>query len=133
MSYKKPSLYHLVNGHEQETWAGFSWPAFFFGIIWLAVKEMWVHFIVSLVILIITSGFGAIFIWIFYGCMGNSFHRNMLLKKGYLADPPQEKPTIEVHRNISIADEIAKLSALRDSGVLSESDFTLLKSKLLNA
>lgn len=146
MSTKGAMLYHPVNGVTEDTWNGFSWPAFFFGIIWLAIKQMWVHFIVCLVLLFSTAGVAAIPIWIFYGCMGNSFHRKALLSRGYLTQAQyrqrQETPatiknadrelTNYALPNPGIADELTKLVKLRDVGALTELEFSAQKQKLLN-
>lgn len=147
MSTKGELLYHPINGTTEETWDGFSWPAFLFGIIWLAVKQLWVHFIVCLVLLFVTAGFAAIPIWIFYGGMGNSFHKKALFSKGYLtraqydqrqgnstsssAAGTESRNTAASH--LSVADELAKLVQLRDSGALSEIEFSEQKQKLLNS
>ncbi|SOZ73841.1 hypothetical protein CBM2626_U60003 [Cupriavidus taiwanensis] len=122
-------------------------PAFVFGIIWLAVKQLWVHFIVCLVLLFVTAGFAAIPIWIFYGGMGNSFHKTDLLSKGYLTRAQYEQrqgnstsssAAGTESRNtaasrLSVADELAKLVQLRDSGALTEFEFSEQKQKLLNS
>lgn len=84
MSKRAATLYHPVNGAPEETWEGFSWPAFFFGGIWLGVKQLWGHFIVAIIIIIVTFGFAVIPIWIYYGFSGNSHHRKSLLRKGYM-------------------------------------------------
>jgi hypothetical protein len=84
MSTKGVTLYHPVNGYEEKTWEGFSWPAFFFGVIWLAFKGMWIHFLISFLIIIFISSLLVIPIWIFYAFMGNELHKQFLLRKGYL-------------------------------------------------
>lgn len=146
MSTKGETLYHPINGSTEETWNGFSWPGFLFGVIWLAVKQLWVHFIVSIIIMLITAGFGAIPIWFFYGFAGNSIHKKSLLSKGYLTLAQYEATKVNTSKSaeafsnhasiqtgsINVADELAKLAQLRDSGVLSESEFTEQKSKLLS-
>ncbi|MBF6986752.1 SHOCT domain-containing protein [Cupriavidus sp. IK-TO18] len=147
MSTKGELLYHPINGTTEETWDGFSWPAFLFGIIWLAIKQLWVHFIACLVLLFVTAGFAAIPIWIFYGGMGNSFHKKALLSKGYLTQAQYEQrqgtsmnmsAAAAESRNTtpshpSIADELAKLVQLRDSGALTEIEFSEQKRKLLSS
>lgn len=145
MSTKGEVLYHPTNGSIEETWDGFSWPAFFFGVIWLAVKQLWVHFIVSLVILFGTAGFGGLFIWIFYGFKGNEFHKSALLSKGYLTkaqyEQRKESGTSAAglvnagggSSTLNVADELTKLAQLRDSGALTDEEFTRQKSKLLSA
>jgi hypothetical protein len=141
MSSPSETLYHPINGTTEKTWEGFSWPGFFFGVIWLAIKQLWVHFIVSIIIIIITAGFGAIPVWIFYGFTGNSFHRKLLLSKGYLTKEQfsqkterDKKSSISENKftNTSVADELAKLAELRNSGILTEEEFLQRKRKLLD-
>jgi hypothetical protein len=85
MSTKGEVLYHPVNGSQEQTWNGFSWPAFFFGVIWLLIKGLWAHFLINLILLIISAGFLAPIIWIAYGFIGNGSHKSALLRKGYLS------------------------------------------------
>lgn len=141
MSSPSETLYHPINGTTEKTWEGFSWPGFFFGVIWLAIKQLWVHFIVSIIIIIITAGFGAIPVWIFYGFTGNSFHRKLLLSKGYLTKEQFSQKTERDKKsflsenkftNTSVADELAKLAELRNSGILTEEEFLQRKRKLLD-
>jgi len=146
MSTKGESLYHPINGSIEETWDGFSWPGFLFGAIWLAIKQIWVHFIVSIIIVLVTAGFGAIPIWIYYGFMGNSIHKKSLLSKGYLTkeqfDQKNNKaPTAfatangvgSASKSSNVADELTKLAQLHASGVLTDVEFAEQKRKLLNA
>jgi len=42
-----------------------------------------------------------------------------------------KRPVVRVARTASIADEIRNLSALRDEGVITESEFQLLKQRLI--
>lgn len=141
MSSPSETLYHPINGTAEETWEGFSWPGFFFGVIWLAIKQLWVHFLVSIIILFITAGFGAIPVWIFYGFTGNSFHKKLLLSKGYLTKEQftqkteREKNSSQSAKNSAntgVADELAKLAELRNSGILTEEEFLERKRKLLD-
>lgn len=146
MSTKGESLYHPINGSVEETWEGFSWPGFLFGVIWLAIKQLWVHFIVSLIIVIGTAGFGSIPIWIFYGFAGNSIHKKSLLSKGYLTkaqfDQKNNKSSSvfatadgagSTSKPSTMADELTKLAQLHASGVLTDAEFAEQKRKLLNA
>lgn len=140
MSTKGEALYHPINGSIEETWDGFSWPGFLFGVIWLAIKQLWVHFVVSIVILVVTAGLGAIPIWFFYGFTGNAIHKKSLLSKGYLTKEQfdQQKGSAIVAKGYNagsmssnVADELTKLAQLRDSGILTEAEFTEQKYKLL--
>jgi len=58
VSAKGEILYHPANAYAEQTWDGFSWPGFFFGIFLLAAKQLWVQFIIATLIVIVTSGFG---------------------------------------------------------------------------
>lgn len=145
MSTLGETLYHPVNGTTEQTWDGFSWPGFLFGVIWLAVKQLWVHFIVSIVILVVTAGYGAIVIWFFYGFAGNDLHKKSLLKKGYLTksqyDERSQKPAGDVFSgpfttrpfsSSSAADELEKLAKLHSSGALTAEEFAAGKRKILS-
>lgn len=132
MSTKSEVLYHPVNGTTEQTWDGFSWPGFLFGIIWLAIKQLWVHFLVTLIIAIITAGFAAPFIWIYYGFKGNSHHKSLLLSKGYLTENQNEERGKASKAPNNIADELLKLAQLRDGGVISEDEFTDRKKMLFS-
>ena len=59
MSTEGEVLYHPINGSKEQTWDGFSWPAFFFGVVWLLVKGLYAHFLINLVVLVVTAGFAA--------------------------------------------------------------------------
>jgi hypothetical protein len=141
MSVRGELLFHPVNGTQEQTWDGFSWPGFLFGIFWLAVKQLWVHFIVSLLAIGITGGFGAIPVWIFYGFTGNGFHKKSLLGKGYLTKDQYEsrqngaRPLNDaVERNPThVADELSKLAELVKSGALTPEEFAEQKKKLLGS
>jgi hypothetical protein len=74
------------NGTTEQTWDGFSWPAFLFGVFWLLVKGLYGHFVINLLLLIISGGFLAPVIWIAYGFKGNEIHKASLLRKGYLTE-----------------------------------------------
>jgi hypothetical protein len=139
MSTSGKMLRHPVNGASEETWDGFNWPAFFFGVIWLLVKGLYSHFFISLIILVITAGFAAPIVWIAYGFIGNETHKSSLLKKGYLTNGQWEEKNKthavsqqaiqpQVRDNLS---QLRELSELRDKGVLTEQEFSLQKAKIL--
>ncbi len=138
MSTKGESLYHPVNGSVEATWDGFSWPAFFFGLIWLAVKGLWGHFVVNLLVLIVTAGFAAPVVWIVYGFIGNGAHKNSLLKKGYLSEAQRDNKTeAPPARSVSLSpakskiDQLQDLASLREKGHLTDDEFASQKAKLL--
>jgi hypothetical protein len=145
MSSKGEVLYHPSNGSTEQTWNGFSWPAFLFGIFWLAVKGLWAHFIVMLGLCIISGGFLAPIIWIAYGCIGNGAHKTALFKRGYLtAGQWQAKSSAATPAPVVVSvpvaagqqDLIAKLRGLKellDAGALTQAEFETEKAKVLAA
>lgn len=103
------------------------------------MKGLYGHFLISLVVLIITAGFAAPIVWIVYGFIGNDVHKNSLLKKGYLTSAQwenqqnQRTPT-PVPSNPSPKDHLSQLrelAELRDKGILTEDEFNKQKAKLL--
>ena len=130
-------LRHPVNGTKEQTWDGFSWPGFFFGVIWLLIKGLYGHFLINLVILIITAGFAAPIVWIVYGFIGNGAHKSSLLKKGYLTEEQwakKENPPVSVQSQPSPKDHLAQLKELgelKEKGVLTDEEFLQQKAKLL--
>lgn len=137
MSTKGEVLYHPINRSEEQTWNGFSWPAFFFGVFWLLIKGLWAHFLISVILMIVTGGFAAPIIWIAYGFIGNGAHRSALVKKGYLFEDQRrqtekgspQKPTSPG----DALEQLSKLSALRDKGALTEDEYAVQKSRILNS
>ena len=141
MSTKGEVLRHPVNGSTEQAWNGFSWPGFFFGVIWLLVKGLYGHFLINLILVIITGGFAAPIVWIVYGFIGNGAHKSSLLKKGYLAEeqwqkkekpssPPQPTPSATQKDQLT---QLRELAELRDKGILTEEEFGRQKLKLLGA
>jgi len=134
-------LHHPLNGSPEQTWTGFSWPAFFFGIFWLLVKGLYGHFLINLLIVIFTGGIAAPIVWIAYGCIGNEAYRSSLLKKGYLPSAqqvPRQHLTIQPSNSASQTprDHVAllrELTDLRDRGALTNEEFDQQKKKLLGA
>lgn len=90
-------------------------------------------------IIIVTSGIGAIPVWLFYGFAGNSIHKKHLLSKGYLTlEQYSQNNNKKINKSdssnvVSIADELSKLSELKNSGVLTEEEFFERKNKLLKS
>lgn len=130
-------LYHPVNGVAEEVWEGFSWHNLLLGPIWLASKQLWIYFFISIIIIIITAGVGAIPVWIYCGFSGNAIYKKSLLRKGYLTRQQYQQRNNREEENNSfpnatgIADEISKLAELYNSGVLTEDEFNARKKKLL--
>lgn len=144
MSSKGEDLRHPVNGSIEPTWTGFSWPGFFFGGIWLLVKGLFGPFVVSIVLVIVTAGFAAPFVWLACGIMGNDEHRKSLVKKGYLTaaqwDAQQASTAAPIRPSASpaaaprdVASQLSQLADLRDRGVLTDAEFQSQKAKLIAA
>ena len=69
---------------------GFSWPAFFFGPLWLGLKRVWIALAIAMAFIIGTGmNGGALAYWIsvavpfVIGFEGNDLWRHALEKKGY--------------------------------------------------
>ncbi|MEN1925881.1 DUF2628 domain-containing protein [Luteimonas sp. MJ146] len=95
---------HPTNGHEAVK-VGFSWPCFFFGLLWTLVKRLWVLFaallgavvLISVVEFAITSNMsneGALMVslmlnllfmvgWIVLAAKGNELREDNLRERGY--------------------------------------------------
>ena len=141
MSTQGEVLRHPVNGTKEQTWDGFSWPGFFFGVIWLLVKGLYGHFLINLVLVIATAGFAAPVVWLVYGFIGNGAHKSSLLKKGYLTEAqwskketmpssvsPAPSPSTKDHLT-----QLKELSVLKEKGFLTDAEFSLQKARILNS
>ncbi|MDD2880446.1 MAG: SHOCT domain-containing protein [Rhodoferax sp.] len=141
MSTKSDNLFHPINGTQEETWYGFSWPAFFFGIIWMLIKGLYAQAVISIIISIVTAGFAIPVLWIVYGFMGNELHKKSLLKKGYLTKSQHESSqkstsnsTISQaspHPSSDSIDRLTALAKLRESGALTQEEFDTQKGTIL--
>jgi hypothetical protein len=137
MSSSAGKAYHPANGAIEEIWEGFSWPCLFFGFIWYIYKGMWGWGVIALILAFVTLGLS----WLVFPFFANEQHAKSLLKRGYLNEKQwnerkqsgsnsvasESKPTTS-----NIADELAKLAALKEQGVLSDEEFTKQKTKLLS-
>jgi len=141
MSTQGEVLRHPVNGTKEQTWDGFSWPGFFFGVIWLLIKGLYAHFLINLVLLIVTAGFAAPIVWIVYGFIGNDAHKSSLLKKGYLTEKqwskkestPDVAPASPHSTTKDNLTQLRELAELKEKGFLTDEEFTRQKEKILNA
>lgn len=136
MSKLDEILYQPLNGTEEQTWHGFSWPAFFFGLIWLILKGLYGHFLIGLILTVATMGFAAPVIWIAYGFMGNDIHKKSLQKKGYLTKSQWDEKRLSAQKSAKTNpsfkfEELRELGDLRDKGILTEIEFDEQKKKLL--
>ena len=141
MSTQGEVLRHPVNGTKEQTWDGFSWPGFFFGVIWLLIKGLYAHFLINLVILFVTAGFAAPIVWIVYGFIGNEAHKSSLLKKGYLTEQqwskkestPDVAPAFPNSTTKDNLTQLRELAELKEKGFLTDEEFTRQKEKILSA
>ena len=140
MSSQGEVLRHPVNGTKEQTWDGFSWPGFFFGAIWLLIKGLYGHFLISLVLLVVSAGVAAPIIWIVYGFIGNGAHKSSLLKKGYLVEKQwskKESQSSTVQQSSpsipkDLLTQLKELAELKEKGILTDEEFLQQKAKLLS-
>jgi hypothetical protein len=145
-------LFHPINHSKEEVESGYSLACLFLGCFWFFYKGLWtmaaIAFLLAFV-LIIGLGFkiGVVLMlisWVFFAAFANELHRNNLLKQGYLTESqlaqkqpaenqvePELSPAIQP-RSQFIADELAKLAKLRESGILTEAEYNSQKQKLLS-
>ena len=85
-------VFEHPNGSVEAVKQGWSWPAFFFDLIWLAVKQMWAYAGVVLAIFFAIGAvgipFGGIMVcsWVLkfvLGAKGNCFREKILISRGY--------------------------------------------------
>lgn len=139
MSTLAGSAYHPINGAAEDIWEGFSWPALFLGFIWFIYKGMWGWGVIAFILALSTFGIS----WLFFPFFANELYAKSLLGQGYLnakqwnekkqVNAGTIKPALQPQQGGSlIADELAKLVALKERGVLSNEEFNKQKQKLLN-
>ena len=61
---------------------GFSWPALFFGPLWGFTKGFWIWDVILLIVMIVSGGAATPLIGLIYGCYGNKWWTNRVLKNG---------------------------------------------------
>ena len=126
--------YHPVNGSTEEIWEGFSWPCLACGFIWYMYKGMWGWGIIALILAFATFGIS----WLFFPFFANAQYAQSLLQKGYLNEDQWQQSLTKGRHNSnketssSVADELAKLAALKAQGILTDEEFSRQKSKLLS-
>ena len=137
MSKLVAQAYHPVNDSTEGIWEGFSWPCLFCGFIWFMYKSMWGWGIIALILAFATFGVS----WLIFPFYANALYAKALLDRGYLNESQRNERQRTQARNrqeirnpvtSSTADELAKLVALKDRGVLSDDEFTKQKLKLLS-
>lgn len=138
MSTLAGDAYHPVNGSVEEIWEGFSWPCLFTGFLWYMSKGMWGWGIIALILAFCTFGIS----WLIFPFFANAQYAKSLLERGYLnedqwnektrASRGASKPDTNSLPASSVADELAKLAALKAQGVLSDEEFNAQKLKVLS-
>ncbi|NTW84339.1 MAG: hypothetical protein HGB36_13435 [Chlorobiaceae bacterium] len=58
---------------------GFSWPCLIFGVMWFALKNMWLWFFISLFLVFFTYGIS----WFVFPFFANNLYFKQLIRKGY--------------------------------------------------
>jgi hypothetical protein len=84
MSQRIGTMRQAGSGLTADVYGGFSWPAFFFGGFWYAVKGMWGMAILAFLASMFTFGIAWLFIFPF---LANRHYREHLASRGYTVDP----------------------------------------------
>jgi hypothetical protein len=115
----------------------------FFGVFWLLVKGLYGHFVVMLLLVLISYLWAAPIIWIVYGAIGNGVYKSSLLKKGYLTESQwqqrsESEPSISKNQAPGSTqkdplEKLRELADMRDKGILTEEEFAAQKAKILNS
>ena len=137
MSTFAGQVYHPVNGSTEDIWEGFSWPCLFCGFLWYMYKGMWGWGIIALILAFITFGIS----WLIFPFFANGQYAKAFLERGYLTEHQwheraraiwgDHSPDLKSNAVSSVADELAKLAALKAQGVLTDEEFNQQKLKLL--
>ena len=138
MSTLAAKAYNPTNGAVEEIWEGFSWPCLFLGFIWYIYKGMWGWGLIAFILAVFTWGLS----WLVFPFFANEQHAKSLLKQGYLNEEQwndkkkagQQKSNTASYNltTSSVSDELSKLAALREQGVLTDEEFSVQKRKLLS-
>jgi hypothetical protein len=138
MSKLVAKAYHPINDSTEEIWEGFSWPCFFCDFLWYMYKGMWGWGIIALILAFGTFGIS----WLIFPFFANAQYAKSLLERGYLNEMQwnERKQTskganrqdVKRHTTSSVADELAKLVALKTQGILSDEEFNKQKLKILS-
>lgn len=138
MSTYAAKAYHPVNDSAEEIWEGFSWPCLFCNFLWYMYKGMWGWGIISLSLAVSTFGIS----WLIFPFFSNAQYAKSLLERGYLNEVQRNerrqaslgatRPDVKNRTTYSVADELAKLAALKAKGVLSDEEFDAQKLKVLS-
>lgn len=138
MSKLVAKAYHPINDSTEEIWEGFSWPCLFCGFLWYMYKSMWGWGIIALILAAATFGIS----WLIFPFFANAQYAKALLERGYLNETQwnernqtsrgANRQDVKSHAASSVADELAKLAALKAQGVLSDEEFNKQKLKILS-
>ena len=138
MSKLVAKAYHPINDSTEDIWEGFSWPCLLCGFLWYMYKEMWGWGIIALLLAFATFGIS----WLIFPFFPNAQYAKALLDRGYLNEAQRNerqrasrggnRQEGKSHAASSVADELAKLPALKAQGLLSDEEFNKQKLKLLS-
>jgi hypothetical protein len=82
------ALKHKDSGIVKDGYYGFSWTTLFFGFFPALFRGDFITFIggfvVSVIIALVTAGFGALFIGLVWAFMYNKYYTRRLLERGYV-------------------------------------------------
>lgn len=137
MSTLAAKAYHPTNGSTEDIWEGFSWPCLFFGFFWYLYKGMWGWGLIALIL----AGPTFFISWFVMPFLANEQYAKSLLSRGYLNEDQwnkRKKGSSEWGNNShqpeksSVADELAKLAALKEQGILNDEEFEKQKKRVLS-
>lgn len=87
---KQYKVYRHPDGRIEAVKDGWSWPGFFFGIFWLAYKQLWVPATITFFITVVLAGVYDILVTLFgmlagllFGAVGNEWVAKNLEKRGF--------------------------------------------------
>lgn len=138
MSKLVAKAYHAVNDSTEDIWEGFSWPCLFCGFLWYMYKGMGGWGIIALILAVSTFGIS----WLIFPFFANAQYAKALLDRGYLNEDQRNerqrrsrgdnRQEVKSPAASSVADELAKLAALKAQGVISDEEFNKQKLKILS-
>jgi putative oligomerization/nucleic acid binding protein len=129
--------FHPVNGSVEKIYEGFSWPCLFLNFLWYLHKGMVAWGVMAAILAFVTFGIS----WLIFPFFANEQYAKWLLKQGYLNEEQWNEGNLgsvspqaglsRQHEVPSVADELSKLAALKEQGVLTDDEFNKQKQKLL--
>jgi hypothetical protein len=138
MSTYAGELYNPTNGFPQKIYSGFSWPCLLLGFFWYLYKSMYIWAAVAFFLALLSGGFS----WFIFPFFANAQHLKMLREAGYMTAEEIETAralngqassgsSTPIGSTTTLADELGKLSALHNSGAITDEEFSTLKTKLM--